>query len=87
MDTLCVPVDPQSKEHRKKAIHLMANTFHEATTVLVLDKELLMIHASTSSFVELGIRIFCSGWMKRLWTLQEMTFALKPMAADLYINK
>ena len=68
MDTLCIPVHPSAERHRKKAIRLLGKTFHEAAAVLVVDRELDYVESATSSFLELGMRILCSGWMKRLWT-------------------
>lgn len=82
MDTLCIPVHPTAKTSRKKAIQLLGRTFHEARAVLVLDRELEMIPSATASFLELGIRMLCSGWMKRLWTLQEATLASEALGED-----
>ncbi len=77
MDTLCIPVHSSklAKSCRKKAIQLLGETFHEATAVLVLDRELEIVQSATAPFLELGLRILCSGWMKRLWTLQEAALA------------
>ncbi|KAK7435781.1 hypothetical protein VKT23_019479 [Stygiomarasmius scandens] len=75
IDTLCVPVDPCAIAYRKKAILLLRRTFHEATAVLILDRELEIVKSANASFLELGLRILCSGWIKRLWTLQEASLA------------
>lgn len=75
LDTLCIPVEPSAGAYRKKAIQLLGKTFNEADAVLVLDRELEIVESAASSFLELGLRILCSGWMKRLWTLQEATLA------------
>ena len=84
MDTLCIPVDPHPtvKALRKKAIQLLGRTFHEARAVLILDRELEIVNSSTASFLELGTRLLCSGWMKRLWTLQEATLASEALGED-----
>ncbi|KAK0437976.1 uncharacterized protein EV420DRAFT_1280318 [Desarmillaria tabescens] len=84
MDTLCIPVHPSelAKSYRKKAIQLLGKTFHEATAVLVLDRELEIVESATVPFLELGLRILCSGWMKRLWTLQEATLASEAHGVD-----
>ena len=82
MDTLCVPVHPRHRDYRIKAIRLMAKTFHEASAVLVLDRELEIVSAATTSFLELGIRILCSGWTKRVWTLEEGSFSLDLRTED-----
>ena len=68
IDTLCVP---KEDEMRKKAITLMRNTYAKAEIVLVLDAELEMTDHRDMDFIELLARIICSGWMRRLWTLQE----------------
>ncbi|KAK7027915.1 hypothetical protein VNI00_015131 [Paramarasmius palmivorus] len=84
MDTLCIPVHPSelAKSYRKKAIQLLGKTFHEATAVLILDRELEIVESATTTFVELGLRILCSGWVKRLWTLQEASLASEARGAD-----
>ncbi|KAF7350751.1 Het domain protein [Mycena sanguinolenta] len=82
MDTLCIPVEPSANEYRKKAIHLMGKTFNDANVVLVLDRELEIVESMTASFLELGLRILCSGWIKRLWTLQEAALASEAHGID-----
>ncbi|THU90169.1 hypothetical protein K435DRAFT_841561 [Dendrothele bispora CBS 962.96] len=87
MDTLCIPVDPTAKAYRKRAIQLLGKTFHEAIAVLILDRELEIVNSTTASFLELGMRIICSGWVKRLWTLQEATLASEARGAvELYFQ-
>lgn len=66
---------PSAAEYRRKAIQLLGKTFSEANAVLVLDRELEIVDSFTTTFVEIGLRILCSGWLKRLWTLQEATLA------------
>lgn len=75
MDTLCIPVYQNAKAYRKKAIQLLGETFRNATAVLILDRELEIVESATAPFIELVLRILCSGWVKRLWTLQEATLA------------
>ncbi|KAI0759043.1 hypothetical protein C8Q74DRAFT_281064 [Fomes fomentarius] len=75
IDTLCIPVAPELKEFRKLAIRMLARTYTEASGVLVLDRELCRFESHTASVLELGIRAVCSGWCKRLWTLQEGSLA------------
>ncbi len=70
IDTLCIPVNPQYKESRKLAITKLASTFRRARKVLVLDADLQRASLSCSR-TELATRILCSGWIRRLWTLQE----------------
>ena len=71
MDTICVPA---SGKGRRVAIGRMRKTYENAEKVLVLDAELES--ASMQTFPEeILIRITCSGWMRRLWTLQEGVLA------------
>ena len=52
----------------------MKKTYEGASKVLVLDK--MMQHVPIpSSLEEILLRVTCSPWMKRLWTLQEAVFA------------
>ncbi|KAF9456350.1 hypothetical protein BDZ94DRAFT_1292900 [Collybia nuda] len=82
MDTLCIPVNANAKAYRKKAIQLLGKTFNEANAVLILDRELEVVESATSSFLELGLHILCSGWIKRLWTLQEASLASEAHGAS-----
>lgn len=68
-DTLCCPVDPG--EAKNMALTHMKKVYMEATRVLVLDASLQMYDLKTMDTVEACIRILSSGWMRRLWTLQE----------------
>jgi len=74
MDTLCVPVEPQHKEHRQIAIRRMRDTYARAKKVLVLDSE-IQCGSREAQFLECSARIFTSSWLRRLWTLQEGVFA------------
>lgn len=70
IDTLCIPVNPQFKAMRKLAIARLAATYRQARQVLVLDADLQPCSRRCSR-TELATRIVCSGWLRRLWTLQE----------------
>ncbi|KAH0559665.1 hypothetical protein GP486_003822 [Trichoglossum hirsutum] len=78
IDTICVPhrSDDDDKDYRKVAISLLDDTYRNADKVLVLDDQLVR---STSRVApeEALIRILSSGWMTRLWTLQEGMLAGK----------
>ena len=74
MDTLCVPVALDHKHIRKLAIRGMAHTYRNAAKVLVLDSEILQ-SSKKAPKLELYARVKLSGWMRRLWTLQEATLA------------
>ena len=76
IDTLCIPVAPEHKQLRKLAITKLADTFRQARQVLVLDAD-LQRSSSRCSRTEQATRILCSGWMKRLWTLQEAVVTYK----------
>lgn len=68
VDTLCVPL---IRKDRNLALALLGKVYEQASIVLVLDAELLRISARQSSMEEKLLRICISGWMRRLWTLQE----------------
>ncbi|PBL01362.1 hypothetical protein ARMGADRAFT_1007365 [Armillaria gallica] len=67
MDALCVP---ELRKLRKKAIRMMARTYRQAHTVLVIDAGISACPPSMHATEKL-FRIKMSGWMQRLWTLQE----------------
>jgi hypothetical protein len=66
---LCCPVGPESATRR--AIVLMRKTYLQATKVLVLEKYLAGHRAADISTLEKLLRLYCSTWATRLWTLQE----------------
>jgi Heterokaryon incompatibility protein (HET) len=72
IDTLCVPV--HHKNLRNLAIRSMHKTYSQANRVLVLDSELQQVTMDIS-YQEALLRIRVSGWMRRLWTLQEGALA------------
>jgi hypothetical protein len=55
---------------RKLAITGLKKTFAEADSILILDAELQKVSIKCS-LMEPCTRVLCSGWMKRLWTLEE----------------
>ena len=65
----------------------MRTIYTKATSVLVLDAELLQACAHVSN-LELMIRVVTSGWMRRVWTLQEgvLTEAIYVQFKDRAIN-
>lgn len=75
MDTLCIPVSPDLKAYRKKAIALMGKTYHSATAVLVLDRSLNQLTSTSTSLIEQCLWLLICGWLRRLWTLQEAALA------------
>jgi hypothetical protein len=77
VDSICIP---KAKLARKKAIGMMARTYQDAEAVLVLDSGLQLISSSESPGMKL-LAVLTSGWMRRLWTLQEGV-----LAKQLYIQ-
>ncbi len=75
LDTLCCPVSPPAAT--RSALALMRQTYGDAKDVLVLDASLEYFNNTDISVVEALIRVFTSGWMTRLWTLQEAILARK----------
>ena len=71
IDTLCVP---SKGEFRRVVMSRMRKTYGNAWKVLVLDSELEVASMDTIP-EECLMRITCSGWMRRLWTLQEGALA------------
>ena len=69
IDTLSCPVAPESATDQ--AIALMRETYAEADKVLVLDSYLESLKWKEMTVFECALRITCTGWTKRLWTLQE----------------
>ena len=69
MDTLCIPVQPEHLNLRRRCIDSMASIYAGSDRVFVLDKELMSV-ASGKRDIDL-YRIACSVWMCRSWTLQE----------------
>ncbi|RPD70814.1 hypothetical protein L226DRAFT_443101, partial [Lentinus tigrinus ALCF2SS1-7] len=74
MDSLCVP---NTKDLRKRAIKLMGQTYEDAHTVLVFDVGIRASCARSHSWEENVLRIATSGWVTRVWTLQEGILARK----------
>ena len=74
-DTMCCPAE--AGHGKKLAILKLKETYMEASYVLVLDSSLRSFALEKDDIHEAGIRITTSGWVRRLWTLQEGALALK----------
>lgn len=74
MDTLCVPWINDEANRRRKAIGRMRDTYENARRVLVVSTDFTTIHSNIAP-VEGLFRVASSGWMRRLWTLQEGVLA------------
>jgi hypothetical protein len=86
IDTLCVPVDPRHQSSRRKAISGIVDVFRKARRVVVLDADLQEASIKAGDHLELCIRILCSHWMRRLWTLAEAVISNEtPNCQRLYV--
>ncbi|EMD41760.1 hypothetical protein CERSUDRAFT_110334 [Gelatoporia subvermispora B] len=73
IDALCIP---ERNESRKRAIGLMGQTYKNAAAVLVIDSGIRTCSVS-APLEEKLLRVLTSGWMQRVWTLQEALLAKK----------
>lgn len=80
MDSFCIPSDPRYQALRDLSIMRMSEIYEEAAGVLVLDAD-LMAAPVISQNTELIAYVLFSGWMQRLWTLQEGAFNLHTFVA------
>jgi hypothetical protein len=71
MDSLCVP---SQRDMRKRAIGLMAQTYSQAKIVIVLDSGIRACSLQ-APLEEKLLQVIASGWMHRLWTVQEALLA------------
>ncbi|KIX01547.1 uncharacterized protein Z518_09273 [Rhinocladiella mackenziei CBS 650.93] len=78
IDTLCVP---REKLFRRLAIARMSATYARANKVAILDSELLSFSKGLPER-EILLRMVGSGWMRRVWTMQEGALGSK----DLHIK-
>jgi hypothetical protein len=78
MDTLVIPVSrthANAKVEKKKAIHQIHTLFKNSTYSIVLDKGL--VNMSPGEPCQTAVKLLASGWMRRLWTLQEAFLSSK----------
>ncbi len=68
-DTMCCPAVPG--EGKNQVLAQMKNIYEQAMGVLVLDSSLRLYRSEAMGPEETCARIISSGWMRRLWTLQE----------------
>ena len=80
IDTLAIPVDDKYKAQRKKAIRNMHKIYTGAKYTIVLDAGLMRINRG-EGYIQPAMSITLSGWMTRLWTLQEAV-----LSKQLYFN-
>ena len=72
-DTLCCPIAP--REAKNRVLMQMRKIYERATCVLVVDTRIGRYVIEAMSAEEACARIQISGWMRRLWTLQEGALA------------
>ncbi|KAF2793873.1 hypothetical protein K505DRAFT_417498 [Melanomma pulvis-pyrius CBS 109.77] len=83
IDTLTIPVQKEHKPARKKAVGQIFDVYLKARYTIVIDNGLNSM-TWTDKYTTTAMRILASGWMRRLWTLQEaylsrkLFFAFKP---------
>ncbi|KAJ5807455.1 hypothetical protein N7447_010911 [Penicillium robsamsonii] len=69
IDTLCIPHQP---DVRSLAIQRIRELYIDAYRTMIIDSEMKNVDASSATHLEFLLRIlYCSGWIRRLWTLQE----------------
>ncbi|QGA18769.1 hypothetical protein EYB26_006454 [Talaromyces marneffei] len=87
IDTLCIP---HQRDVRSLAIQRIREVYLDAYRTMILDSEMRQVETSSTSNMQLLLRVlYCSGWIRRLWTLQEGLAAksrLYVLFADKVIN-
>lgn len=70
IDTLAIPIHLNYRDERKIAVRQIHQVYTNARYTIVIDKGLGRMDATTT-YEGAAMRILASGWMRRLWTLQE----------------
>ncbi|KAL3471442.1 hypothetical protein BJX99DRAFT_24604 [Aspergillus californicus] len=69
IDTLCIP---HRSDVRGLAIERIRDVYTSASRTMILDSELMLVDSRLVSKMEVCLRVlYCSSWIRRLWTLQE----------------
>lgn len=76
IDTLAIPVEEIYRRQRKKAIQSMSRIYSGAQYTIVLDAGLMSV-SKGEGYVQAAMSIAVSGWLTRLWTLQEAFLSRK----------
>ncbi|KAL4932089.1 uncharacterized protein BDV17DRAFT_279769 [Aspergillus undulatus] len=86
-DTLCIP---HQNDVRSLAIQCIRDVYTGAYRTIMIDSSLIMIDSRSYTKLEVCLRVlYCSGWICRLWTLQEALAAeekLYVLLADKAVN-
>lgn len=85
IDTLAVPVGRSKRERelRDRAIKKIHDIYNKARYTIVVDDALTQMGQGTT-YEGAAMRILASGWMRRLWTLQEAYVSRRLMFAFKY---
>lgn len=70
IDTLAIPILEENKEQRNIAIRQIYHIYTNARYTIVIDKGLCQLDPGRT-YEATAMKILLSGWMRRLWTLQE----------------
>lgn len=86
MDTLLIPVASRTddeKRRKKKAIQQIFTVFDQSECTIVMDRGLISMPIGNSHTEPCltALKIISSGWMRRLWTLQEAFLSRRLMLA------
>lgn len=84
-DTMCCPAE--QGEGKDLALKELKRTYLEASYVLVLDSSLRHYDLNEHEIDEAAMRIFMSGWYRRLWTLQEAALSVSNARLWFYFEK
>ncbi|EED13255.1 conserved hypothetical protein [Talaromyces stipitatus ATCC 10500] len=69
IDTLCIP---HQRDVRSLAIQRIREVYLDAYRTMILDSEMRQVESQSTPPLQLLLRVlYCSGWIRRLWTLQE----------------
>ncbi|KAI4654187.1 uncharacterized protein J4E78_007232 [Alternaria triticimaculans] len=75
------------KAARKKAIHQIYTVFSGAKYTIVVDNGLSGMSWDNQDYTTTAMRILASGWMRRLWTLQEAYLSRKLLFAFKHLDE
>ncbi|USP81484.1 uncharacterized protein yc1106_08758 [Curvularia clavata] len=81
IDTLAIPVSDEYKSARKKAVSQIYKVYSRARYTIVIDNGLSNMAWDHQDYTTTAMRILASGWMRRLWTLQEAYLSRKLLFA------
>jgi hypothetical protein len=70
IDTLAIPVEKEHKLARQRAIRKIHDIYTHARYTVVIDNGLTQMGPDLN-YENTAMKILASGWMRRLWTLQE----------------